>query len=409
MEIESVSLNFKIFSDSIVEFVDNLSANTIIMSIMMIFMLAGAVDMIRGNKLGYGKEFEKGIELIAPLVLVIASVIAVSPLLSKIILMIFGGIFSFVGIDVSTIPAVILGPDLGGYYIAMELAESEDIGNFSGLIISSVLGPTISFTIPIIFSKVYKKDYAVISAGILVGLLTVPIGCILGGLSMNAVGYVMSIKTIMVNCVPAISLTIFIIFGICIFPISLIKWFTIFGKGITVIITALLAVAIFQQVTGIKLPYLYIMSVPQENTGITGLDSGLLVAGQIGIVLAGALPMLLWLNRVFQGPVKRMGNAIGLDKKESIAFIASLANVIPSISMLNEMSNKGKFINAAFIVTGGAVLGDFIGFAASVNHKMIIPMLIGKATAGIATLILANILAPKIIPIFTSRLSEQLL
>ena len=48
------------FTESLAAWVENLSANSIIMMIMMIFMVIGGVDYIRGNKHGYGKEFEEG-------------------------------------------------------------------------------------------------------------------------------------------------------------------------------------------------------------------------------------------------------------------------------------------------------------------------------------------------------------
>lgn len=406
MNLSSPSDNIEIFTDSLLQFADNLSVNTIIMSIMVLFMIIGAIDRIRGNKLGYGEEFEKGFELIGPLALVVAAVIAVAPMLAKLIFLIFGPFFSLVGIDVSTLPAVVLGPDMGGYYLALELAENEAIGNFSGLVISSVLGPTISFTIPLAFSVVAAKDYSIISAGFLVGLITVPLGCIIGGLAMNTVGYSISMKAILINSIPVIIITVFIIIGIWAFPLKLIKWFAAIGKGVSVVIAVLLAIAIFQQLTGIMFPYFYTMSVPDETTGLTGLDSGLLISGQIGIVLAGALPLLLWISRRFKNGIKRVGNALKVDERATTAFIISLANVIPAINAFGKMGSKGKLLNIAFIVAGGAVLGDFIGFTASVNQDMIMPMLIGKLVSGISALILANILAARLLPMLEERLEH---
>ena len=50
----------QVFVDSIKSWVANLSINSVIMFIMMIFMIVGAVDRIRGNKKGYGEKFEEG-------------------------------------------------------------------------------------------------------------------------------------------------------------------------------------------------------------------------------------------------------------------------------------------------------------------------------------------------------------
>ncbi len=58
-----------VFIDSVKAWVSGISINSVIMMIMMIFMLVGAVDKIRGNKHGYGEKFEEGFNAIGPLAL----------------------------------------------------------------------------------------------------------------------------------------------------------------------------------------------------------------------------------------------------------------------------------------------------------------------------------------------------
>ena len=50
--------NTSVFTDSFKDWIANLSINSIIIFIMMIFMIVGAVDKIRGNKKGYGEQFD---------------------------------------------------------------------------------------------------------------------------------------------------------------------------------------------------------------------------------------------------------------------------------------------------------------------------------------------------------------
>ena len=47
------------FIESIQMWINNLSVNSIIIFIMMIFMLIGAVDRIQGNRWGYGQQLWK--------------------------------------------------------------------------------------------------------------------------------------------------------------------------------------------------------------------------------------------------------------------------------------------------------------------------------------------------------------
>ena len=49
-----------VFTDSLQAWFSNISINSVIMMIMMIFMIVGAVDKILGNKFGYGEQFEEG-------------------------------------------------------------------------------------------------------------------------------------------------------------------------------------------------------------------------------------------------------------------------------------------------------------------------------------------------------------
>lgn len=72
----------QVFVDSIKSWVANLSINSVIMFIMMIFMIVGAVDRIRGNKKGYGEKFEEGFNAMGALAIAMAGVVAAAPVLA---------------------------------------------------------------------------------------------------------------------------------------------------------------------------------------------------------------------------------------------------------------------------------------------------------------------------------------
>ena len=69
-----------IFTESIKAWVSGLNINSVIMLIMMIFMIVGAIDRIRGNKLGYGEKFEAGFNAIGGLAIAMAGVYAAAAL-----------------------------------------------------------------------------------------------------------------------------------------------------------------------------------------------------------------------------------------------------------------------------------------------------------------------------------------
>ena len=386
-----------VFTESISAWVSGISINSVIMMIMMIFMLVGAIDKIMGNKFGYGEEFENGFNAIGPLALSMAGVVAAAPVLAKLLGPILTPIYTAIGADPSMFATTILACDMGGYPLAMELAEDPAIGNFAGLILGTMMGPTIVFTIPVALGIISKEDRSYLGAGVLAGLITVPIGCIVGGLVMNMTPYKVGIDTILINLIPVIIIAGLIVVGLWFAPAAMIKGFNVFGTGVTIVITAFTAIAVFQEITGIMFPLFDVMSTVDPDLGYTPLDSGLLTCGQIGIVLIGAFPMVKWITKTFGGALGKIGGALGMDEKGSAGLVATLANNIAMFNIMGEMNPKGKLLNVAFAVSAAFVFGDHLGFTAGNEPEMIFPVILGKLVAGITAVILAYILAPKLL------------
>ena len=395
-ELVSNITNVGVFTDSIQSWISNLSINTVIVFIMMIFMIVGAVDKIRGNKLGYGEKFDEGFNAMGPLAIAMAGVVAAAPVLAILLGPILKPIYGIFGADPSMFATTLLACDMGGYPLAMKLAADPAIGNFAGLILGTMMGPTIVFTIPVALSIIKKEDRPYLGAGVLAGLITIPIGCILGGLVMNMTEYKISLLRIVQNLIPVIIVAALIVIGLWRKPDKMINGFVKFGNGVTVVITVFTAIAVFEYETKIYFPLFDIMAKPDEN-GIIPLESGLLVCGQIAVVLIGAFPMVLWITRTFGGALEKIGAKLGMNKEGSAGLVANLANNIAMFNILGDMNDKGKLLNVAFSVSAAFVFGDHLGFCAGNNPEMIFPMIVGKLTAGITALILANALAPKLL------------
>ena len=388
-----------IFTNSISAWVSGISINSVIMLIMMIFMLVGAIDKIRGNKLGYGEKFEDGFNAMGGLAMSMAGVVAAAPVLSMLLGPILKPIYGIFGASPAMFATTLLACDMGGYPLAMQLAGDDiAIGNFAGLILGTMMGPTIVFTIPVALGIIKKEDRGYLGAGVLAGLITVPIGCIVGGLMMNTLApeYHLGIVTIIQNLIPVIIIAALIVIGLWFAPGPMIKGFNVFGAGVTIVITALTAIAVFEQITGIMFPVFHIM-VENPADGSRGLDSGLLVCGQIAIVLIGAFPMVEWITRTFGKALEKIGAALGMNEQGSAGMVANLANNIAMFNIMGDMNPKGKLLNVAFAVSAAFVFGDHLGFTAGVNQAMVTPVIVGKLVAGITALIVANLLAPKLL------------
>ena len=399
--------NVSVFTESISDWVSNISINSVIIFIMMIFMLVGAIDKIRGNKKGYGEQFDEGFNAMGPLAASMAGVVAAAPVLAIILKPIIVPIYSLFGADASMFATTLLACDMGGYPLAIQLAgDNAAVGNFAGLILGTMMGPTLVFTIPVALSIIKKEYRPYLGAGIFAGMITIPIGCIVGGLVMNMTPYKMDIIAIIRNLIPVIIIAALIVVGLWFAPLKMINGFSKFGTGVTIVITAFTAIAVFEYQTGIKFPLLNIM-VEADADGVVPLENGLLTCGIISIVLIGAFPMVLWITRTFGGALNALGKKFGMDEESSAGLVATLANNIAMFNIMDKMNPKGKLLNVAFAVSAAFVFGDHLGFTAGVNQDMILPMIIGKLVAGISAFIVANLLSGKLLEKVEESLKAQ--
>lgn len=374
----------------------NLSVNSIIIFIMMIFMLIGAVDRIRGNRCGYGQQFEEGFHAIGPMMLAMAGVITATPVLAIVLKLVIVPIYQLIGADASMFAGTLLASDTGGYPLAMELAGNNAVGNFSGLLVANMLGATLVFTLPVGMSMMKEKDYPYLGAGVLVGIITIPIGCLVGGIVMNFTSYKMSLLSIVRNMLPVILITALIVVGLWNWPEKMLKGFQKFGTGLKMLITIFIAIAVFEYQTGIHFPLFRVM-VEEDSNGIIPLENSFLICGQIGTILIGAFPMVKWMTKIFGSVLSKVGKTFGMNEVGAAGLIATLANNIAMFNMIGDMNEKSKIINIAFAVSASFTFGDHLAFAAGVNPKMIVPVIVGKLTAGCTAFLLASALTSKLL------------
>ena len=283
------------------------------------------------------------------------------------------------------------------YILAQELAQTEAAANFSGLILGTMMGATLVFTIPVALSIIKPEDRPYLGAGTLAGLITIPIGCIAGGLAMAMTPYPMDLLAIFRNLIPVILIAALIVLGLWFAPAKMIAGFNHFGAGVTAVITVFTAIAVFQYQTGIHFPLFNLMVEAESEGGLMPLEEGLLVCGQIAVVLIGAFPMVKWITKTFGKALGKLGKALGMNESGSAGLVATLANNIAMFNSFGEMNEKGKLLNVAFAVGASFVFGDHLGFTAGVNQDMIFPMIIGKVVAGVTALILCSWLSPKLL------------
>ena len=334
--------------------------------VMAIGVIIGGIDRILGNKFGLGEKFEEGFNAMGPLALGMVGIVTLAPVISRILGPVIIPVFNLFGADPAMF-ATILANDMGGYPLAMELAQNEQAGLLAGLVVSSMLGCTIVFSIPVGLGLIEYKDRPFFAKGLLAGLTTIPVGGIIGGLIAG-----FDLEMVIINMIPVLIFSVLLIVGLAYISSAMIKGALIFGRFIVIVITIGLAAAAFQELTGVVV-------IP----GMAPIMDGLVIIGQIGIILLGTFPVLHLIVEKLKNPLALVGKKLGMNATGAAGLVITLANSIPVYKMMKDMKPKGKVINTAWLVPATAALGDHLGFTAGVRPDMITPVVIGKLLAGI--------------------------
>ena len=344
-----------------------MSVHEIIIGIMAVFAVLGALDRIIGNRLGLGKEFEEGILAMGSLAIAMIGVITLSPVLAALLKPVVVPVYRFLGADPAMFAGTILACDMGGGALAQELTADADAAALGGVITGSMLGATIVFTIPDAMGILSEKDRPAMAKGVLCGIVTIPVGVLVGGL-VAGFPAVMVLK----NLIPIVIIGVLIALGLWKAEKWMIKGFAIFGKLIVALITVGLAAAIVEALTGFAI-------IP----GMNPIEDGFAIVGEIAIVLAGAFPLVSLLTRLLKKPLMKLGGLLGINDTAAGGLVASLANSIATFSMVKDMDERGKVVNIAFAVSAAFVFGYHLGFTAGFAPELLGAMILGKLTGGI--------------------------
>ena len=356
-----------------------MSAHEIVINLMAAFAVLGAVDRIFGNRFGLGKEFEEGILAMGSLAMAMLGIIALSPVLANLLKPVVVPVFGFLGADPAMFAGTILANDMGAGPLAMELTTNKDAALLGGVLTGSMLGATLVFTIPVAMGILSPEDRPAMAKGILCGIVTIPIGILVGGI-------VAGFEIIMVlrNLIPIVLIAALIAFGLWRAEAAMVRGFAAFGKFVITTVTIGLAAAIVESLTGLAL-------IP----GMAPLSEGFETVGSIAIILAGAFPLVAALTRLFRVPLTNLGKKLGINDAAAAGLIASLANSIATFGLVKEMNPRGKVINIAFAVSAAFVFGDHLGFTAGFAPEMLLSVIAGKLAGGVSAVLIAMWLTRK--------------
>ena len=356
-----------------------MSVHEILIAVMAVFAVLGALDRIFGNRFGLGKQFEEGILAMGSLALAMVGIITLAPVLANILMPVAGPVYRFLGADPAMFAGTILACDMGGGSLAQAMTDDPQAAGLGGVILGSMLGATIVFTIPVALGILSEEDRPFLAKGILAGIVTIPVGILAGGL---VAGY--PLLMILRNLIPIVLIAALIALGLWKAEKWMIKGFGWFGKGIIALITVGLTASLVQALTGFTI-------IP----GMAPIEEGFMTAGTIAIVLAGAFPLVFVITKLLKKPLMAFGKVLGVNDTAAAGLIATLANSIATFGMTKDMDNRGKVVNIAFAVSAAFVFGDHLGFTAGFAPELLPAMIVGKLAGGVTAIAVALLLTRK--------------
>ncbi|WPC44190.1 ethanolamine utilization protein EutH [Clostridium sp. JS66] len=343
--------------------------SNVILYIIGTFFVLGGIDYILGNKFRLGEKFEEGIKSMGVLALSVIGIYSLTPIISNGLGTIIIPLFKMLHLDPSIFAGSLLTTEMGGYVVAKSLALNTNIGLFSGVILASSLGTTISFTIPIGMGMIDKKDEKYFSMGIMAGMMTIPITCIVGGICEG-----LSFKDLVLSILPVVVFSLIIGIAILKVPSTLMKIFNVFGKSI-----------ISLSIIGLIIQGIAVIFHVQVVSGLISFSEGLNLLGKMTIVLGGSYPMLFAINYFFRKYFDKLGEKIGINGASVTGLIGNLANNLLVFCTFKDMDAKGKVLCTAYGVSGAFMFGGQFGFVSGVAPRMVQAFVLSKLIGGICS------------------------
>lgn len=351
----------------------------IIMIVMAVFFVLGALDRLIGNRLGMGAEFERAFGLMGPTSLSALGLMALAPVLARVLQKAVVPLFELIGADPGMFPGILLSCEIG-YPVAAEMATDPELALFGGLVVGSVMGFVISFTIPVACGLIRKEDYRFFAAGILTGYIFDPVASFIGGVAMG-----LKPSVVLINLIPVIVIAVIVVLGLLLAPEGTLKVFRVFSKILLAVITVGLCAAAVEAMTGFVV-------IP----GMNPISDGFKTIGTIVLSLGGSLPLMYAVRKLLGKPINRFGAKLGLNDVSILSILLAFTSLVPGYSVFQDMNPKGRVVYAAFSASAGCMLACHLGFTSSVDTAVVLPMLIAKACAGVFAIFSAAVFSKRL-------------
>lgn len=383
---------------------------TAVVYIIMACAVAGALASAVKPESELGQQFVAGIDSIGPIFLPVAGIMASAPYLTAFVSAVFGPAYGMLGADPAMAATTFIAIDMGGYQLAEALAQTKESW-IMAMMAGYMAGATIVFTIPVALKMLEKRDRKYLALGVMSGLLAIPIGVLAASViiavsnpmirevvSTNAdATYQLSLgfAQIGVNLIPLVVICGALALGLKFKPDAMIRGFIVFGRTMEAALKIVFVLVVVEYFTGVFSTTLGGFGFDPIIADDADMMRALEVSGAIGMMLCGAFPMVYLIKRYLARPLAKIGGAVGLSSDATAGLLAASANVLAALAMVKDLKARDKVLVMAFAVCCAFLFGDHLSFTANFQPTLIVPVLIGKLTAGICAVAFASLLAVK--------------
>ena len=348
--------------------------------ILLCFSLIGFIDLVFDLHLGLKDEFNQGLATMGSLSLSMLGILTVGVVFIQSHIDTITSFTSFLPFDPSVIFGAFLPPDMGGYSISSEIASSTKMLFLNGVLLSSIMGQTITFQIPVFAGALESKEHPLLFQSFIYGIIVIPVGLLLGGVLIG-----LDFSTLLINWLPILLLCGLIAVFMKLASSIMIRIFSIFAKIIQYITYLLFLIA----VVGYLFPsYAYVEVTLLQETMLTIL--------KMGLIVAGSLVLSKIVLRYFGTVIKKVADRLGINEVAMIGLILSFATSLAMLPLYNKMDHKGKMINGAFSVSGAYFMGGQLAYISSMQSGSIITIyIVTKLICGFLSILVVCLLTKK--------------
>jgi ethanolamine transporter len=347
-----------------------------LMGCIVVSFLIALIDLFRGSPWGIGEELHKGFDMAGPLLLLMTGYICLAPVLAAFLKPRLLPVSDILGVDPSFIVGLILAVDSGGASLAAQIANDQQLGIFSGYIVGSVLGPTLTFTVPVALMGKNREESFPLIQGLLAGVIASPVGIFVGGVLME-----IPMPVLLRQMVPLLACVMLLAAALV--------------KAPYVVASALMYVARFSLVITygglvcVLVQKLFSWSI---LPGLLPFNEAAVTVGGIALLLGGAYPFVRIIYKVFRPCIKACLSVFHLTEEGSGGIMMTLVNSMATFTRMKSMSTRDVVLNTAFAISGAWMLGDHLGFVVQTKPDVIVPVILSKLGASAAALFLADLI-----------------